>query len=287
MLALPFLPLWDEIRGGTPVLVNHSENHTYFVKGYVLRIHPPSRSREAIEDELAWLRALADVDFPIPRQVGDVREVDGRHGVLFEFISGGEPRPTERLFHTLGGYTATLHLRTIEAPHRPVWDERLLDADGPWGDWRAFGDLGEVDQWLRAQLAAYGKTQDRFGLIHADMRLANLLQSGERVAVIDFDDCGHGWFMYDFAAALSFLETDPRVPAWRDAWVGGYTAIRHLSANDLAVMPAMILLRRMALCAWMSEHRDTVLARTYAAGFEKGTLALLKRARSGGLLPQA
>ncbi len=39
------------------------------------------------------------------------------------------------------------------------------------------------------------------------MRLANLLIDGDRVTLIDFDDCGFGWFMYDFAAAISFFET--------------------------------------------------------------------------------
>ncbi len=59
--------------------------------------------------------------------------------------------------------------------------------------------LGRLDETLRRRLAAYGQGPDRFGLVHADIRLANLLVDGEHVRVIDFDDCGWSWFMYDFA----------------------------------------------------------------------------------------
>ena len=47
---------------------------------------------------------------------------------------------------------------------------------------------------------------ERFGLVHADLRLANLLVEDEKVNVIDFDDCGYSWFMYDFGTAVSFID---------------------------------------------------------------------------------
>jgi Ser/Thr protein kinase RdoA (MazF antagonist) len=39
--------------------------------------------------------------------------------------------------------------------------------------------------------------------------------------VIDFDDCGWGWLLYDFGTAVSFFEHDPRVPELTEAWVRG------------------------------------------------------------------
>jgi Ser/Thr protein kinase RdoA (MazF antagonist) len=51
-----------------------------------------------------------------------------------------------------------------------------------------------------------------FGLIHADLRLANLMVDDQGLTAIDFDDCGFGWWVYDLASALSFIETDPRLP---------------------------------------------------------------------------
>jgi len=273
----PFLLLWPETAGKRARLINHSENHSFLVDGrFVLRVHPPTRSREAIADELRWIGELrATTDIVLPEHIGPVRDVDGSPAVLFRYLPGDEPEPTEPLFGTLGRWAATLHLHAGQGPHRPVWDEHLLDAAGPWGDWRAMGsDLDAIDGELRARLAAYGKSPDRFGLIHADMRLANILADGDRLALIDFDDCGIGWFMYDFGAAVSFLDTEPRFPAFADAWLTGYTAVRPLSAPDIAVLPVMVLLRRMALLAWMGEHADTLLAHIYAPGFATDTLKL-------------
>ena len=68
---------------------------------------------------------------------------------------------------------------------------------------------------------AYGQSAERFGLVHADIRLANLLVDDGHVRVIDFDDCGFAWFMYDFATTVSFMEDHPRVPELRDGVARG------------------------------------------------------------------
>ena len=47
-------------------------------------------------------------------------------------------------------------------------------------------------------------------MIHGDLRLANLLVDGETTKVIDFDDCGFGWLMYDCATTVSFFEHNRR-----------------------------------------------------------------------------
>ncbi|MCS6762501.1 MAG: phosphotransferase [Candidatus Devosia symbiotica] len=58
--------------------------------------------------------------------------------------------------------------------------------------------------------------EDLYGLIHADMRLGNLLVDSDQVSLIDFDDCGF-CFTYDFAAAVSFHETNSAIPALKAA----------------------------------------------------------------------
>ena len=61
----------------------------------------------------------------------------------------------------------------------------------------------------------HGRGQDRFGLTHNDLRLANLLIDGDRTYVIDFDDCGDSWYMNDWATAVSMIEHHPQLPAMR------------------------------------------------------------------------
>jgi Ser/Thr protein kinase RdoA (MazF antagonist) len=48
--------------------------------------------------------------------------------------------------------------------------------------------------------------------------MANLLIHQGNIRVIDFDDCGLGWFLYDIGAALSFMEDREDVPELVDAW---------------------------------------------------------------------
>ncbi len=144
-----------------------------------------------------------------------------------------------------------------------------------WGNWRdapaldaeATANLDAAERLVRARLSAYGRQDDKYGLIHADMRLANLLIDGGRTRLIDFDDCGFGWFMYDFAAGISFMEDHPQVPALREAWLEGYQDVRPLSEADRDEIDSFIMLRRLALLAWIGSHSDTDLARSQAPHF--------------------
>ena len=81
------------------------------------------------------------------------------------------------------------------------------------------------------------------------MRLANLLVDGSAVKVIDFDDCGFGWLLYDCATTVSFFEHKPEVPNLLGAWVRGYRKIRELPADEEAEIPTFIMLRRLVLLA--------------------------------------
>lgn len=106
------------------------------------------------------------------------------------------------------------------------------------------------------------------------MRLANLLIGDTGTRLIDFDDCGYGWFMYDFAASISFIEDDPRIPGLRGAWIKGYRSVRTLSAEDEAEIDTFIMLRRMALLAWIGSHIEAPEPQELAPGFAATTARL-------------
>lgn len=314
----PALLLWPGLHGAQAHLVNHSENQTFFIKApsserFSLRVHRPGyQSLGSIQSEMEWLAAVQrDTGLSVPIAVAgfDGRPVqqfissDGepRCAVLFCFIDGSEPRldsGAPALFHALGRIAATLHnhasdWRRPNGFERPVWDARaILAHDGLWGDWRSAPHLDEASQAILLRLAQtleerlfdYGTGADRFGLIHADMRLGNLLADGERLTVIDFDDCGFGWFAYDFAAAISFYESNPSIPALKAAWLEGYAALRRLTPADTAMLDTMVMLRRMALLAWICSHGETRLAQDHQLDFATGTVALARRYLDNGVL---
>jgi len=298
----------------TATLCNVSENHTYRVDdpasetGYALRVHRPGyRTAAQIESELQWLDALradgaVDTCVAVPAPGGErVVSVatDGfgeRNVVLFEWLPGSEPDPEGddviAGFRTLGAVSSRMHAhaRAWEPPpgfDRPHWDyEHTLGAGGHWGRWQDGLGMGpeerelleRLDATIRARLEAYGQSDDRFGLVHADIRLANLLVDDGHVRVIDFDDSGFAWFMYDFATTVSFMEDHPRVPELRDAWLDGYRSQAPLDPADEAELDTFVMLRRLLLVAWIgSHHTFATEAAELGAGFTAGTCALAER----------
>lgn len=308
-------------------LLNLSENATYLVEDgstqSILRVHRQDYHRpHEIESELDWLQALrtdSDVTVPTVLPTRDGRRlvtVNGaetggiaRHVVHFGMVAGAEPDEgtlTLDDFHTLGRITAALHDHS-QRWQRPAgfgrfsWDwEHSLGGKPRWGRWQDAEGVGPAEQQVleRAQallhdrLQAYGTGSDVYGLIHADLRLANLLVDTEssgsaesaEITVIDFDDCGFGWYFYDFGTAVSFIEHDPALPEWQDAWVRGYRTRRDLPASDEDMLASFVLLRRLLLLAWMGTHSHSRESATKAISYAAGSCELAERyLRSNGL----
>ncbi|GAB3900497.1 hypothetical protein GCM10027612_62250 [Microbispora bryophytorum subsp. camponoti] len=199
-------------------------------------------------------------------------------------------------FERLGALTARMH-RHARAWARPAsftrfhWD--LDAAFGPrarWGRWQdgvgvdreAHAVLARLEAELRRRLERFGKGSDRYGLIHADLRLANLLVDGRAgTSVIDFDDCGFGWYLYDFGAAVSFIEHRPEVPHMAESWVRGYRSLLDLPKEDEAEIWTFIMFRRLLLVAWIGSHSAADIARELGAGYTRGSCELAERYLGG------
>ena len=303
------LNLWELPSDVKFKLLNVSENFTYLLEasgGYksVLRIHREDYHTEhAIECELMWMDALkmsSTVQTPdcyrgrngrIIQITSTPRLPDPRFMVLFKFIEGEPPDEDGDLtlhFEELGEISAKMHTHAInweksDGLERLIWDlESVFGKQATWGDWRDAPNVDDevksvlerVEQSVRERLTAYGKSKGRYGLIHADMRLANLLIEDKNTRVIDFDDCGYGWFMYDFAAGISFMEDDPRIPDLKTAWLTGYQRFRKLDFADLQEIDTLIMLRRMALLAWIGSHIEAPEPQAMANSFATNTVDL-------------
>src|SRR5258708_7037206 len=269
-------------------LLNLSENATFALsdpkapKELVLRVHRVGySSAEEIRSELAWMNALRrdgviDTASPLPGSNGELVQTltspsgrPSRHAVAFERLPGKEPEAgvdALRWFERLGELTAKLHLhaKSWVLPagfRRKRWDVDAMVGDkGYWGPWRdAMGldgpgtaALEQALSFIRQRIDRFGASPERFGLVHADLRLANLLVHDTHLRIIDFDDCGFSWFMYDFATAVSFIEHQPNVPELLEAWLAGYRRVRLLSEEDVTEIPTFVILRRILLSAWFA-----------------------------------
>ncbi|MBF9002550.1 phosphotransferase enzyme family protein [Vibrio nitrifigilis] len=286
-------------------LLCRSENATLKVQTdttqYALRIHRPNyHDKQDIQSELHWLNALQECGMVVPNAVADangilVQEVqvdtnETRYAVLFEWIAGEEPTTDvdPKAFEELGRIMARLHRQAIHWQRptefkRIVWDhESMVGNRGHWGRWYAVEGLTAQDipivnrvlEDVAQKLKFYGKAPDRYGLIHADLRLTNLLLHPDGTRVIDFDDCGLGWFMHDAAATVSFFEHHPNMAQWMDAWLTGYQSIRPLTTHDINILPVMIIQRRIQLMAWVGSHQQTDMAQSLGSHWVRETMRL-------------
>jgi len=292
-------------------LLSLSENATYLVDDgdpMVLRVHRPGyHSLEAIRSELKWMAALREQTRVVTPELIPARDgsdvvsatVAGNtlHVDAVTFITGctAEEQPDVVGFDELGRITAAMHehVQSWVAPEyftRFSWDvEATLGRQARWGNWRHAPGLNAADEAIVERAAAvvgvrlteFGSDTDRFGLIHADLRMANLMIDPDKgaasITVIDFDDCGWSWYLFDLAAVVSFIEDTPEAERMISDWLRGYLEVRQVSAEHLAMIPTLVMLRRLMLTAWVASHADADAAIAFTDGYATGTARLAER----------
>lgn len=277
--------------------------HEDGVPAAVLRVYrPQGRPRIEIESEIAWQRALHEeigstvCPILIGHEGSALVEVEQQEDgtiffcVAYPLIGGREPGDDQlrRWFPELGAITALLHrqARTWKRPAwftRPTWNVDTTLGDHPhWGPWSASVPDHEeremhrrISDVVSARLRRFGMDSSRFGLVHADLRLANILVDGASITVLDFDDSGFSWYLYDLACALTFNEARPDAGDLIAAWVAAYREVEPISSTDEHEIPTFIMLRRLLMSAYVGLRSDIDLARELAeTGFSSTTCDL-------------
>ncbi|MCK0140362.1 phosphotransferase [Aliiroseovarius sp. F47248L] len=279
--------------GATDIrMIKDRENvvHEVLVNGHpaALRLHRPGyQSADAIRSELDWMAALdaagMSVPAPIPTLMGDM-VADLGEGQIATMVSwvdgapigeGGVPLPGSKaeqvaLYHKVGAEIAKLHnltdaltLPTNFSRHR--WDIPGLLGDNPfWGRFWECPALSDDDYALiqRARAVAHDRATvflengADFGLIHADALRENIFVHNGELTLIDFDDAGFGFRLYDLAVMMTQNEDEPAYEAIRTAALAGYRAHRALSQEAEDLLPLFIMIRRFASMGWAVPRYD-------------------------------
>jgi Ser/Thr protein kinase RdoA (MazF antagonist) len=264
----------------------------------VLRVHRAGyHSDSELDSEFIWMRALEAAGIPVPRVIRsrrdrnfEVIELPDKNGTrqidVFEWIDGrqlgsvedgvgGDGEDIAAQYRTIGAIAARMHnhAREWQCPavfRRHAWDaEGLVGEDPFWGRFWELDGLtpGQKNLLERARgeiardLAAYGMAADRYGLIHADLVPENVLIDGDRLQVIDFDDAGFGWHLFELATSLYFLTGDRIYPTARDALIQGYRSERELSDETLARLPLFLAARGTTYLGWVHTRQGSDTAR--------------------------
>jgi len=295
------------IGGARLTFIAQGENTTFRVDArearFLLRVHRVNRhgagvdSRVAVGAELEWLAALqaeTDLKVPTPIRARDGQWTAVADGLVCSLLGwqGGRmqatnPRPVH--FRRLGGVLAGLHdhASTWVPPAgfvRMRWDwETFFGNTMEYGGVSAAGcwdllptpvraQFDEVARRMRTVMADLGSEPDAFGLIHADLHLENALFEGNAVRVIDFDDCGFGYWLYDLAVPLWDNRSRDDYAEIRVALLEGYAERRALP--DLTHLDDFIATRDVAFGLWFAGMAQVNPA--FAAKLDK-TMDYLRR----------
>ncbi len=249
-------------------------------QSYVVRIRRILGDyRERIQSELEVLRdygAVARGNTPAPLPARDGRlyvevahEGAGYLGVVFRWVPGkhvggqdltcGHMAAMARAvgdFHGFArGYAPSAGF------DRPVYDEEWFFGRDSWRASCPFLErlgteqvepLRSADAAVESRLRQQPRGAETFGLIHYDLHAGNFLFHDGVANMIDFDECGWGWYLFDLAHILFEFVEDPRFSGFKSVVAEGYAgagAGRSYCAGELDLFLA---LQGIAYLNWLN-----------------------------------
>jgi Ser/Thr protein kinase RdoA (MazF antagonist) len=276
------LALWG-MDGAEWSLVAARENHVYKVQtggnSYALRLHRQGlHSDAALRSELKWIAELGargvGVPTPVPATDGcylhllddvQVDMLDWLPGRPLGSTGGGIDHDDRTgVFRALGREMAKLH-EVSDAWERPDGFARWSwDRDGLLGDvplWDRFWANPTLSNEDRALFTAFRESANShlqqieeqldYGLIHADLVRENVMVRGDKLWLIDFDDAGFGFRLFDIATTLLKNLREPDYDALQQALLEGYRSERAL---DIKHLDLFLALRAATYVGWISSR---------------------------------
>ena len=271
------LPIWG-LQDFPATLVAVRENLVYRIdapKPLALRLHRRGmRSEAQLLSELEWMAALAErgLSVPRPRPALDGALCHAVGGQIVDVLGwldgvpmclGGRLNPLVAgvpAYQSLGRAMAQLHLKSDAWTPPPSFDRPVWDAQGLLGETPLWGRFWENPQLSAAQAALLTKARDHalarlsalkgadYGLIHADLVQENVLIGPGGPHLIDFDDGGFGYRLFDMATVLNFILREADPAPLQAAFVQGYLATRPI---DLTELPLFQTLRALSYVGWI------------------------------------
>ena len=113
-------------------------------------------------------------------------------------------------------------------------------------------------------------------MIHADFAPENLLVDADHVRLIDFDDAGFGWHLFEIATSLYFIMDEPFFDQARDALIEGYRRHRQLPDEQLELLPLFFLARGFTYVGWVHTRRETETAKELTPMLLEGACTLAR-----------
>lgn len=268
---------------------------------YALRMHRPGyHSDGALRSELQWMEALIKADILVPEVIptvtGELLVTEQLEGIpesrqidLFAWIEGEQLGSVEEglgdnaeqvtsIYLAIGATAARLHNQSSDWQLPEGFKRHAWDCDGLVGEQPFWGRFWELElltpeqqalliaarEKVQAKLQKLDKSAQNYSLIHADFAPENLMTEGDRVRLLDFDDAGFGWHMFELATALYFIIEENCYEVAKEALISGYRQHRELSKEDLALLELFLTARGFTYLGWIRSRQETETAQELA-----------------------
>ena len=271
------LTLWG-LADHKATLVAERENHVYRVGSsppLALRLHRKGmRSEAELLSELDWMAALEARGLSVPRPYPALdgalcHAIDGQIVNVLGWLDGvpmgigGRLNPAVdglTAYHALGQAMAHLHLKSDDWTPPPHFQRHAWNLDGLLGEAPLWGRFWENPRLTPGEAALMTKARDKardqlsalpapdYGLIHADLVQENVLIGANGPHLIDFDDGGFGYRLFDMATVLNFILREPDPEPLQQAFTQGYLSTRPI---DLSALPLFQTIRALSYVGWI------------------------------------
>jgi Ser/Thr protein kinase RdoA (MazF antagonist) len=227
---------------------------------FVLRVRDGDAiSRAAATAQLRWLASIAEqTRLVAPAPAGDAKslevDVDGerRWAALLTWVIGRPMSPPRwfvkpEVLTKVGRAVGELHTLSTkyalgrDRAHVPRWGAvRFFDhpnsAVSPRGravlGRREHETLHRAADRVRAAMTGLGEGRAHFGLIHGDLEPANWVFHRGQPRLIDFDEFGLGYYLFDLLQVLWTHAMWPDYPSMRQSLLAGYEHVRPLTGRE-------------------------------------------------------
>ncbi len=266
-------------------LAAHRENQVFRVVNggscYALRFHRAGYRNDAeLASELDWMAAVSNGGVSVPRPVASTnnRYLEHVQGLQVDLLSwlpgqtlademaGASSARRVEVFTLLGRQMAEFHnicdgWTPPETFDRAAWDRAGLVGQRPlWGRFWENPALNADDAGLFRKFRAVADADLHdleagldYGLIHADMLGENVLVDGTSINLIDFDDGGWGFRLFEPITALVKHIDDDDYPELKGAVFDGYRTTQPL---DDAAFDLLMALRATTYVGWIADRTD-------------------------------
>ncbi len=121
-----------------------------------------------------------------------------------------------------------------------------------------------ASKMINSVMEELGQTSFYYGLIHSDTHPGNMLIHNSEIAIIDFNDCGWGHYLFDlgvmlFDLSFMFKQRDyspQKCTEYYKAVLEGYEQITRVPATDQTQIEAFIALRCLSSLEWIVRSHD-------------------------------